>query len=80
MGLAMKKDNMTFKGILLEHEPMSRHTSWRVGGVAACFYRPADISDLSLSLKNLNSNELVFWLGLGSNLLVTASVICGQVR
>ena len=79
MGLAMKKDNMIFKGILLEHEPMSRHTSWRVGGIADCFYRPADISDLSLYLKNLNSNETVFWLGLGSNLLVTDSGIRGTV-
>lgn len=79
MGLAMKNDNMTFKGILLEHESMSRHTSWRVGGVADSFYRPSDISDLSLYLKNLNSSEIIYWLGLGSNLLVTDSGIRGTV-
>jgi UDP-N-acetylmuramate dehydrogenase len=79
MGLAMKKDNMTYKGVLLEHEPMSRHTSWRVGGVADRFYRPADINDLSLYLKSLNSSEPVFWLGLGSNLLVTDAGIRGTV-
>ena len=51
MGLAMAKNNMTVKGVLLEKEPMSRHTSWRVGGVADRFYRPADINDLSDYLK-----------------------------
>jgi UDP-N-acetylmuramate dehydrogenase len=79
MGLAMTKNTMTYKGILLEHEPMSRHTSWRVGGVADRFYRPADINDLSLYLKNLNTDEPVFWLGLGSNLLVNDAGIRGTV-
>lgn len=37
MGLAMTKDTMTFKGVLSEQEPMSRHTSWRVGGIADHF-------------------------------------------
>ena len=79
MGLAMKKDNMTYKGMLLEHESMSRHTSWRVGGIADHFYRPADISDLSLYLKGLNSSEPISWLGLGSNLLVKDAGIRGTV-
>jgi UDP-N-acetylmuramate dehydrogenase len=79
MGLAMTNDNMTLKGILLEQEPMSRHTSWRVGGVADRFYRPADIKDLSSYLENLPANESIFWLGLGSNLLVTDAGIRGTV-
>jgi UDP-N-acetylmuramate dehydrogenase len=79
MGLAMTKDNMTFKGIELENEPMSRHTSWRVGGVADYFYSPADINDLSSYLKHLDKNENVFWLGLGSNVLVTDAGIRGTV-
>ena len=33
----MTKMNMTFKGILLEQELMSAHTSWRVGGIADHF-------------------------------------------
>ncbi len=79
MGLAMTKENMTAKGILLEHEPMSRHTSWRVGGIADRFYRPADINDLAEYLKHLDSDEPVFWLGLGSNLLVNDGGIRGTV-
>ena len=79
MGLAMTQNNMRYKGILLEHESMSRHTSWRVGGVADSFYRPSDINDLSSYLKSLPANEAVFWLGLGSNLLVTDAGIRGTV-
>lgn len=79
MGLAMTKENMTAKGILLEHEPMSRHTSWRVGGIADRFYRPADINDLAEYLKHLDSGEPIFWLGLGSNLLVNDGGIRGTV-
>ena len=75
----MTKDNMTYKGILLENEPMSRHASWRVGGVADRFYRPADIDDLVVYLKSLDLDEPVFWLGLGSNLLVTDAGIRGTV-
>ena len=79
MGLAMTKNIMTFKGTLLEKESMSRHTSWRVGGVADRFYRPTDLNDLSLYLKSLNKDEPIFFLGLGSNLLVTDKGIRGTV-
>ncbi len=79
MGLAMTKDTLTYKGALLEQEPMSRHTSWRVGGVADHFYRPADLNDLSLYLKSLDKEETVFFLGLGSNLLVADEGIRGTV-
>ena len=79
MAFAMKKDTMTYKGILLENEPMSRHTSWRVGGVADHFYRPADLNDLAEYLKQLDLNEPVSWVGLGSNLLVKDTGIRGTV-
>ena len=75
----MTNDTMTFKGILLEKESMSRHTSWRVGGVADRFYRPTDLNDLSLYLKSLKKDEPVFFLGLGSNLLVADQGIHGTV-
>ena len=79
MGLAMTKNTPTFKGVLSENESMSRHTSWRVGGIADYFYRPTDLNDLSLYLKSLNHDEPVFFLGLGSNLLVEDKGIRGTV-
>lgn len=58
------------RGVLREQEVLSRHTSWRVGGPVARFYQPADIQDLANLLAGLPENEDVYWLGLGSNLLV----------
>ena len=58
------------RGILREQEMLSRHTSWRVGGPVARFYQPADIEDLSLFIGELPENEKIYWVGLGSNLLV----------
>lgn len=58
------------RGALRREEPMARHTSWRTGGAARVFYEPADIADLSAFLRQLPPSEPVFWLGLGSNLLV----------
>ncbi len=67
------------RGNLLLDEPMSKHTSWRIGGPADRYYQPADIADLSLFLPQLPENEPVYWLGLGSNLLVRDGGIRGTV-
>ncbi len=67
------------KGELLLNEPMSKHTSWRVGGVADKYYKPYDLSDLSEYMKSLPANENILWLGLGSNLLVRDGGIRGSV-
>lgn len=58
------------RGELRENEPLARHTSWRVGGPARRLYRPADAEDLVVFLAGLPRDEPLFWLGLGSNLLV----------
>ena len=44
--MAMKKHD-TYRGELKLNEPMSKHTSWRVGGPADHFYTPADEADLA---------------------------------
>jgi len=67
------------RGNLLLNESMSRHTSWRIGGPADRYYQPADIDDLAVFLQQLSENEPVFWLGLGSNLLVRDGGIRGTV-
>ncbi len=58
---------------------MARYTSWRVGGLAKSIYRPADLEDLSVFLGGLPNDEPLFWLGLGSNLLVRDGGIPGTV-
>ncbi len=37
------------KGTLLHDEPMSLHTSFRVGGPADLYYTPVDVDDLNES-------------------------------
>jgi len=67
------------RGKLLHDEPMSRHTSWRVGGPADCLFNPADREDLVEYLRHLDSGEPLTWVGLGSNLLVRDGGIRGTV-
>jgi UDP-N-acetylmuramate dehydrogenase len=66
-------------GELSRDEPMSRHTSWRVGGPAEYFFKPADVDDLAVFLGGLDSDVPVFWLGVGSNLLVRDGGLKGVV-
>ena len=67
------------RGELKHNEPMSAHTSWRVGGPAEHCYRPADLEDLQQYLAGLPAGEPVTWVGLGSNLLVRDGGIRGSV-
>lgn len=69
----------SLRGEMREHEPMSRHTTWRVGGPAQRFYRPADLDDLCALLASLPGDEPVYWVGLGSNLLVRDGGLAGTV-
>lgn len=73
------RTHKSLRGELREHEPMSRHTTWRVGGPADRFYRPADLEDLCDFLRQMPVDEPIFWLGLGSNLLVRDAGIRGTV-
>jgi UDP-N-acetylmuramate dehydrogenase len=60
-------------------EPMSRHTSWHVGGPAELFFNPRDRSDLVTFLKSLPGDVPIQWIGLGSNLLVRDGGLKGVV-
>lgn len=66
-------------GELRENEPMSRHTSWCVGGPAELFFRPASVDDLAQFLAGIDESVPVFWFGLGSNLLVRDGGLPGLV-
>lgn len=67
------------QGNLLVDEPMARYTSWRVGGKADQLYIPAGLEDLRTFLKNLDTGAPVYFVGLGSNLLVRDGGIRGTV-
>lgn len=67
------------RGEVRVNEPMSAHTSWRVGGPADRLFKPADLDDLRAYMAMLPANEPVTWVGLGSNLLVRDGGIRGSV-
>ena len=57
---------------VLIQEPMKNHTTFRIGGPAACFVRPQDAGQVERILHICRENEVPwFILGNGSNLLVS---------
>ena len=68
-----------YKGTLLNDEPLSKYTSWRVGGPAQRMYIPENKADLIDFVAGLPNGEPVYWIGLGSNLLVRDGGIRGTV-
>jgi len=67
------------KGKLLLNEKLAKYTSWRVGGCAERLYIPNDKQDLCEFIATLPEAEPLFWMGLGSNLLVRDGGILGTV-
>ncbi|HEX5786915.1 MAG TPA: UDP-N-acetylmuramate dehydrogenase [Woeseiaceae bacterium] len=72
-------ENIAVSGELLQNEPMSRHTSLRVGGPADLYFVPASIEDLQVFLRELDEATPVHWFGTGSNLLVRDGGLRGVV-
>lgn len=60
-------------------EPMGRHVSWRAGGAAERVYIPLDANDLADYLRALPAGLPVYFVGLGSNLLVRDGGVRGVV-
>jgi UDP-N-acetylmuramate dehydrogenase len=67
------------RGRLRAGVSMARYTTWRVGGPADYLYEPADASDLGAFMGSDQRIEPLFWLGLGSNLLVRDGGVRGTV-
>jgi len=67
------------RGKLRQQVDMRKHTSWRAGGVAERMYQPADLDDLLAFLRGLPSDESLYVVGLGSNLLVRDGGLRGTV-
>jgi UDP-N-acetylmuramate dehydrogenase len=68
-----------FSARIRRNEPMSKHTSWRVGGPADLFFTPHDRDDLAAFLRQWPADSPLLWVGLGSNLLVRDGGIRGAV-
>ena len=78
----IKKHNqqdIEVRGVVKLNEPMKKHTSWRTGGHAERYFKPADVDDLCSFLKQIPEDEPLFWFGLGSNLLVRDGGLQGTV-
>jgi len=68
------------RGRILAREPMSRHTTYGIGGPADLYVEPETLEDLKILMRFLAEQELPgFWLGAGSNLLVSDQGIRGIV-
>jgi UDP-N-acetylmuramate dehydrogenase len=63
----------------LHNEPMSKHTSWRLGGPVDTYFRPESLDALKTFLSEVETTIPVYFTGLGSNLLVRDGGIRGVV-
>lgn len=69
-----------FHGRMLENEPLSRYTTWRIGGPARYLLQPADVDDVVRGLEMARERGLPWLvLGLGSNVLVKDGGFPGMV-
>ena len=67
-------------GTCLLNEPMSRHTSYGIGGPAGAYITPRDRDDLRRILHFADEQNIrVFFIGSGSNLLVADEGLNGIV-
>lgn len=58
---------------------LASYTSWNIGGPAKTYYRPTNNLDLINFLRQLPAGEPLFWLGLGSNVLIRDGGFAGTV-
>lgn len=80
MGTPYHKLEAELKGRVLRDEPLSKHTSFGIGGPADLFVFPGDLEDLREVLKFCNSERSpLFIMGNGTDLLVRDGRLRGIV-
>ena len=67
------------QGDTINNEELRKYTTWRVGGPAKQLFKPANIDDLILFLRDVPESEPLLWIGLGSNTLVRDGGFDGTV-
>lgn len=71
MNIAEDLKALIGKENIFENEPMSRHTTFRVGGAADVFVTPESEDNVKTVLEYVNKNSVPYYIiGNGSNLLV----------
>jgi len=73
------KDAKNLPGDFAENVPLSKFTSWRVGGIGEYVYRPQSVTDLQQILPLVPAETPITWLGLGSNTLIRDGGLSGLV-
>lgn len=69
---------VNWHGEYRRNEPLARHCSWRCGGPADHYFEPADREELVCFLAG-HAVDPLFWIGLGSNLLIRDGGLRGTV-
>ncbi len=77
--MMLRCDTENLKGALHFDHSLKRLNTWRVGGAADCFFKVDDVATLGYFLKYCVADYPVFYLGLGSNVLVRDGGIKGIV-
>lgn len=72
-------EGLSVEPVLALNADMSCYTSWRVGGPADRLYQPGSQEDLCAFLKTLPADEPLYFIGLGSNLLIRDGGLRGTV-
>ncbi|WP_338516227.1 FAD-binding protein [Candidatus Legionella polyplacis] len=72
-------NNFPFYGKLFIDISLSQFTTFKIGGKASRLYKPINIYDLVIFLKNLSLNEPLLWIGSGSNILIHDNDFLGTV-
>ncbi len=75
----MQVETLSLRGRLMRNESLAEYNSWRVGGSAEMLYIPADLPDLAIFLQQQPADVPIFWLGLGSNVLIRDGGMAGVV-
>jgi len=66
-------------GALIEHEPMTRHTTLMTGGAARWYFRPENLAAIVTTMRLCPADVPILPLGRGSNLLIPDTGFDGLV-
>ena len=73
----MSEKRKLAKGEWLDNINLAPFTTWHIGGPAERLYWPVDSDDLQQALRQIEHDQPITWLGLGSNALVSDQGIAG---